>query len=69
MAWLGSTDVDFRRTVTHRDLEPWGSALCPPRHRVMPVPRQMDSFQEFHSPAQSQLLEPPCLGWLFLVGI
>lgn len=28
-------------TVAQRDLEPWGSALCP-RHRAMPVPRQMN---------------------------
>lgn len=27
-----------------------------------------ESFQEFHSPAPSQLGEPPCLAWLMLVS-
>lgn len=54
---MQTTEAD---TVAQEDRGPGVTAFrpLPPGNRVMPVPRQMNSFQEFHSPAQSQ---PPSL--------
>lgn len=48
-AWQHRGGSEKQARWPRGDLELRGLALCPPGHRVMPVPRRMDSFQEFVS--------------------
>lgn len=48
-AWQHRGGSEKQARWPRGDLELRGLALCPPGRRVMPVPRLMDSFQEFVS--------------------